>query len=422
MNFAIIFPGQGSQYTGMGKIYYDNYPVAREIFDDANEALGFDLKELCFNGEMDKLSLTQNAQPAILTVSFIAFKVFMEKYQMAPKYLAGHSLGEYTALACSGALQFKDAVKIVNKRGIYMQEAMNNNTGKMIAVRCKDIDNDYILKECESIKDSYGFAVVSNYNSPQETVISGDKKAVDIIGEKLRNSGFKTVFLNVSAPFHSPLMKPAAEKLEETLLEYTLKEPSWPILSNVTALPYQYDDDIVYKLVKQMTSPVRWVDSMAYLNNQDIGFVVECGPRKILKKLMLENCPEINTFSYDEKGDMDKLDSFIESSLKKRKQNFITKCIAIAICTKNCNFDEYEYQKGFVEPYRAIKVLEKEIRDNDLEPSLNQIKEALKMLVSTFKTKLTSENEQLIRYKQLFEETGMKRFILEDDLPRILIS
>lgn len=418
MKFAIVFPGQGSQYVGMGKEYYENYSIAREIFEQANKVLGFDLKELCFNGELEELSLTQNAQPAILTVSYIAFKVFMEKHQIVPKYFVGHSLGEYTALVCAGAIDFKHAVKIVYQRGIYMQEVMNDNIGKMLAINGKNIDYDFISKECSRVKE--GIVVISNYNSLGQIVISGHENAVDIINKTLKNNGYNTAFLNVSAAFHSPLMNDAAQNLEKILLQYTFKELNTPILSNVTALPYIYNDDIIYKLVKHMTNPVMWVNSMEYLNNQDIEFLVECGPNKVLKKLMKEIFPKIDVYSYDENDDVKKLELVIDSTLKIRKQNFITKCISIAICSKNYNCLDGKYEKGFVVPYRAIKKFEKEMRDKDSEPLLSDMKKAVNMLESTFKIKHTRNEEQLMRFKQLFEETGLRRLFSEEDLPEIL--
>ncbi|BCJ96167.1 hypothetical protein acsn021_37360 [Anaerocolumna cellulosilytica] len=420
MNTAFLFPGQGTQFIGMGKYFYDNYSPAKEIFEEANNALGFDLKEMCFNGDINELSLTENAQPAILTVSYIMFRFFMDKFQFAPKYLAGHSLGEYVALTCAEAIPFAEAIKVVHQRGKFMQEAINGSTGKMLAIKRNDIDSTFIERECtkESIGDES--VVISNYNSPNELVISGHAEAVSRVEAKVLSMGMNAVPLKVSAPFHSPLMKSAAIKMERVLEDCEFKIPRWPIISNVSALPYRYEDDIVEHMTAQMISPVRWQESMEYLENQDVTVVIEFGPKGILKKLTKENASKIDVYSFSIEEDIEKFTNLFESSWKERKLDFITKCIATAICTKNNNDIEEEYQKGFVEPYRAVKELEKNLRERNVDPESVQLQQALTMLESTFKTKQTPLDEQAERYEELFYSTGMLSFFSESTLPAVL--
>lgn len=417
MKIAFLFPGQGSQYVGMGKAMHESSPLAKQLFEESDDVLGFSLKELCFNGDINDLSLTANAQPAILTVSYIAFRLFMERYGIGPKYLAGHSLGEYTALTCTDAISFADALKIVRERGRLMQEAMDGNSGKMLAVRGKNIDSAWIDEECKSLSTEQSLAVISNYNSPHEIVISGHADAVDQFGERLQRNGLDTIELKVSAPFHCPLMHAAARQFEQFLANYTFAMPKWPIISNVNALPYRLVDDLVDQLAAQMVSPVKWEASMAYIRNQDIQIVTEFGPKKILKKMMKDISPEIEAFAWDIEEDQSAFDQQMQSMTKALRLNFMTKCIAIAICTRNRNWNEEQYQKGFVEPYRAIKELEKSLRDADAEPTFEQMQDALRMLESTFTTKGTPTEEQRERYEELFYETGTRELFADQKLP-----
>lgn len=420
MNTAFLFPGQGTQFIGMGKYFYDNYSPAKAIFEEANNALGFDLKEMCFNGDIKELSLTQNAQPAILTVDYITFRFFMERFGFAPKYMAGHSLGEYAALTCAEAIPFVEAIKIVHQRGRFMQEAINGSTGKMLAIKGNGIDSTIIARECVNESTGDESVVISNYNSPNELVISGHTEAVSRMEAKIKKMGMIAIPLKVSAPFHSPLMKSAAVKLEKVLEECEFKAPRWPIISNVSALPYKCEDDIVERMTAQMVSSVRWQESMEYLENQDTTVVIELGPKSVLKKLIKENTPKIDAYSFSIEEDIEKFSQVFESNWKDRKLDFITKCITIAICTKNNNEAEEEYQKGFVEPYRAVKELEKNLRGGNVDPESSQIKQALTMLESTFKTKQTPLYEQAERYEELFYSTGMLAFFSESALPTVL--
>ncbi|GAE86716.1 ACP S-malonyltransferase [Acetivibrio straminisolvens] len=229
---ALLFPGQGSQYVGMGKKLYENYSAAREVFDEANEVLGFDLKELCFNGDINELTKTENTQPVILTASVAAFRVYMEKYGVKPAFLAGHSLGEFAALTCAGAISFKDAVRIVRNRGRYMQEAVPQGIGAMAAV--SGVDKPVIEETCIKVSDENHLVVVSNHNSKDQIVISGHTSAVNTASEILKKHGARIVPLKVSAPFHSPLMQPAADRLREELKLYSYNEPKWQVISNTT--------------------------------------------------------------------------------------------------------------------------------------------------------------------------------------------
>jgi len=281
--YAFLFPGQSSQYVGMGKDFYDNYPSAREIFEEANDALGMDLASLCFQGPEEELNLTCNTQPAILTVSYVVYKV-LESEGVTPGLAAGHSLGEYSALAAAGAMTFKEAVTTVRKRGEYMQEAVPVGVGAMAALLGMEADKvEEVCREASSL----GVAEPANYNSPGQVVISGHSKAVEHAAEQARLRGArKAVMLPVSAPFHSSLMKPVEEKLGADLKDINFSEPVFPVVANVSAEQVTQEPQILPALIKQVSSPVLWEQSMRKMIEMGVDGFLEVGPGRVLSGLL----------------------------------------------------------------------------------------------------------------------------------------
>jgi [acyl-carrier-protein] S-malonyltransferase len=280
---AFIFPGQGSQYVGMGKELYENFSVAKKIFEEADDTLHLSISGLCFNGPEEALKLTENTQPALLTMSIATLKVLQAEKGLIPQFTAGHSLGEYSALVGSGALTFAEAVKIVHLRGKFMQEAVPVGEGAMAAVL--GMEREQVEKICEEVS-SGEVLTPANFNCPGQIVIAGHAKAVERAIERVKKDGKKAVPLPVSAPFHSPLMKPAGERLEKALEEISVSNLRIPVVTNVEAEVNTSKDRVKGLLVAQVSSPVRWEESMRKMIGKGIEQVLEIGPGKVLSGLM----------------------------------------------------------------------------------------------------------------------------------------
>lgn len=280
---AFLFPGQGSQAVGMGRGFYDASPAARAIFDEANDALGLDLARLAFEGPEAELALTANTQPAVLTVSVAAATVAAER-GLAPALASGHSLGEYSALVVAGALAFRDAVRIVRRRGEFMQQAVPVGTGAMAAIMGLE------LPEVETLCADAGrgdVVDVANVNSPQQIVIAGHRAAVErAVALAADRGGRKSVMLPVSAPFHCALMRPAAERLDAALADVTVRDPKIPVVRNVDAGISRTAAEVKEALLRQVWSPVRWTACVQRLAAEGATTFVEVGPGRVLTALL----------------------------------------------------------------------------------------------------------------------------------------
>lgn len=280
---AFIFPGQGSQAPGMGRNLTENFPIAKAAFEEADQALGFGLSDLCFNGPEEDLQLTANTQPAILTASIAAFRAFSEK-GIKPDFVAGHSLGEYSALVAAGALSLADAAKLVRRRGELMQEAVPVGVGAMAAIL--GIDADKVAEACAAAAQGQACAP-ANFNTPAQIVIAGHKEAVERAVEECKARGAKrAMMLKVSAPFHSALMMPAQEQMTAPLTQAMFNDLSVPIVNNVDAAVVTSGGESRAALVRQISAPVRWTDSVRKLFAEGVETFVEVGPGKVLAGLV----------------------------------------------------------------------------------------------------------------------------------------
>lgn len=292
---AFLFPGQGSQTVGMGSNVYENSQASKEIIDQANERLNIDLKSLMFNGPEEDLKLTYNAQPALLTVSIAVLRA-LEASGIKPDYTAGHSLGEYSALVAANVLSFEDAVYAVRKRGEFMEEAVPAGAGAMAAIMGMEASAlEEVTKEITAQGNSVQLA---NLNCPGQIVISGTAKGVELASALAKEKGAKRAIpLNVSGPFHSELMKPAAEKLGSILNECTLNDAAIPVISNVSGNAIFDAGEIKTKLIEQMYSPVRWEESIRTLIEEGVTVFVEVGPGKVLSGLVKKIDKSVKTIA-----------------------------------------------------------------------------------------------------------------------------
>ncbi|MBC8016733.1 MAG: ACP S-malonyltransferase [Sporomusaceae bacterium] len=308
---AFIFPGQGSQTVGMGKELYERFDAAKAVFDAADKALGFSITDMCFNGPEDELRKTFNTQPAILTVSIACYQVLKE-HGIVPNIVAGHSLGEYSALVAAGALSFEDAVQLVRKRGQLMQEAVPLGEGSMAAIL--GLERQVVTDICQEAQAEFGAVQAVNFNSPGQIVIAGKKEAVEKAAEMLKAVGAKrAIMLPVSAPFHSTLMKPAAEQLAVELSKITVHNASIPVVANINGLIITDASEIKESLVKQADSPVEWEECIAQIVASAATTFVEVGPGKVLSALTKKITKEVDSLNVEDITSLEKtLDYFRE--------------------------------------------------------------------------------------------------------------
>ncbi|MGA8012226.1 MAG: ACP S-malonyltransferase [Candidatus Acidiferrales bacterium] len=294
---AFLFPGQASQYPGMGKDLAANFAESRAVFAEADAALGFSLSHLCFEGSEDALKLTENTQPAILTVSVAAYRALAAR-GIEPDFAAGHSLGEYSALVAAGALEFSDAVKLVRQRGRYMQEAVPAGEGAMAAIL--GLSPADVAEVCRKAADG---EVVSpaNLNSPEQTVIAGNAAAVKRSVEIASQAGAKrAVILAVSAPFHCALLMPAQKRLEVDLRAAKFSNLRFPLVTNADAETIASGDEARESLIRQVTMPVRWLESVREMIDQGVNIFVEVGPGKVLSGLLRQIDRSVRCFNVED--------------------------------------------------------------------------------------------------------------------------
>ncbi len=304
---ALVFPGQGAQYVGMGKEIYENYDKAKEVFEKGQKALEMDINTLMFEGPEESLSLTENTQPAILIHSIAILEVLKEKADIKPQACAGLSLGEYSALVASGSFDFEEAVRFVRKRGKIMQEAVPEGTGSMAAILGLDRE---VLNEVIDECSAYGVVQAANYNCPGQIVISGELKPLEKAVELCKERGAKrAVILNVSGPFHSSLLDGAGEKLKKELETVDIVDGEYPVVSNVTG-DYANKEDIKDLLVRQVSLSVMWEDSIGRLIDDGFDTFVEIGPGKTLssfiKKISKKKGVKVSISNIDKADDMEK--------------------------------------------------------------------------------------------------------------------
>ncbi|OCG00269.1 ACP S-malonyltransferase [Gilliamella sp. wkB112] len=301
--FAMVFPGQGSQTVGMLKDLADNYPIVKSTFDEASDVLDYDLWALVQQGPADELNKTWQTQPALLASSVAIFRVWQSLHGNQPEFMAGHSLGEYSALVCAGVIDFKDAIKLVELRGKLMQEAVPSGTGAMYAII--GLDNESISNACDQAAQGQVVAPV-NFNSPGQVVIAGNKEAVERAGALCKEAGAKRALpLAVSVPSHCALMKPAADKLATTLKSIEFSVPKFAAINNVNVKVETSAENIKAALIAQLYSPVRWTETVEFMAKQGVTLLVEIGPGKVLTGLTKRIVDSLSSCAVNDKASLD---------------------------------------------------------------------------------------------------------------------
>lgn len=304
-NFALVFPGQGTQYVGMGKYVYDLCEDARTIFKLANNIMGYDITSLCFEGTKDELTKTINTQPAIFTVSYASYIAFNKLYRHLPKYMAGHSLGELTAVICAGGLSYEAGLTLVKRRGELMQSVSDTIAGKMTAIN--GLDGEIVEHECQLMCDNEQFVGIACYNSAEQVVISGHEDAVNHVSEKLKRYGARIISLNNKAPFHTILMKSIAQKWYAELQACAFHKLRVPVLSNTNGNPYVDVKKIIINLYRQLYMPVRWKNCIDFFHKENVDFIIEMSPGNILKNINARQGNYVKIYALDVNSDRKKL-------------------------------------------------------------------------------------------------------------------
>lgn len=405
--FSFVFPGQGSQFTGMGKNLFNNFEVAKRTYEEANEILGFDLANLCFDGSLAELAKSENSFVAILTTSIATYRVYMKEIGIPPQFCAGHSLGEYSALTCAGAINFDDAVRLVYKRATMSQQLVDSIPCGMTIIDF--IDKNVVAEICKEVSKTDNIVSISCFNSPKQVAVSGHNGALWELEDKIHDLGGQITPLINSAPFHSVLMSDVALEFKELLKKCTFNHFRYPVIANSTAKPINDTKQLMDLLTKQLTSPVQWQKTMEYMKDKGTNKIIELGPKNLLANLVSENLGEFDSICYGVKKERSELQKYVNSNNKLSEYipTILTKCLSAAVSTPNENFEETEYMKGVIEQYRELKKIKDDIESNGATIADQDIRKALLILKSIFETKKISVEEQNEWFTDILEETGL---------------
>lgn len=405
--YALLFPGQGSQYVGMGKKLYDEYTEIRDLYDKADDILGMNIKKLCFEGELSELTRTENAQPAIFLTGVAAYMALKSKVSEKPICMVGHSIGEITALAAAGWLDVEDALRLVQARGTLMGEAVRQNRGAMCAILSNNVT--VIEDICHRMVAMNKYVEIANYNSYEQIVLSGEKSAVEEAMKLLEKQDIKCIRLNVNGAFHCKLMECIQDKFQNVIRGIPFCNSDIPVISNVTADFYRDSKEVPELLTQQIVAPVQWIKSMELLKAKDLDVVIDMGPGNVVKKLAEKCKVYVDAFAFNKENE--KIFSMLSENISEKKRDnlplyphtIVTKCIAISVCTKNRNEHLAEYESGVMKPYKCLNELQEKIEFQKRKPNSEECKNALLLLKQIFDTKKTPKIEQKKRFREIFD-------------------
>ncbi|WP_074083258.1 ACP S-malonyltransferase [Paenibacillus sp. P32E] len=398
---ACLFPGQGSQYSGMGRRWYKEYSIVRRVFEEASEVLKYDLKRICFEGETEQLADTRITQPAIVTLSVAAYQIFVNEVGITPAYYAGHSLGEYSALCCAGVIRFDDMLRLVQVRGQLMYEAVEAGTGLMQAIRGVGITSIY--EACEEVSDESGLVTVANVNSNNQVVISGHRSAVIKVSERLQQQFARAsaISLQVGAPFHSPLMVRAAQTFRKEFDKYTLYSTDKLVISNLTGLPYRRSSELKTALASQISATVQWKASMDFFTRQGIDRFVELGPGTTLRNLLKNTDNDLRCYAFDDPGDLAELKRMKWAPLM--PSQVISWCLATAVATPNRGQQSEQSLTAITNMYKRLQTLKK--RSEKIENAQEEMIEAITVIKQMMMEKGLAASVQCDIFDKLMQET-----------------
>lgn len=372
---AILFPGGGSHYVGMGRVFFNAYKIAREVFEEANDILGYDLSRICFEGSMEVLSTMEKSQPAIFTTSMAAYRVYEQEIGIKPTFAAGHSLGEYSALCAAGVLSFSDALKVVKRRGELLQLSGVDGDKGMAAIN--KIDCNALENEISKINDHQTKLFISVYNSPHQLVVAGGRNEIRDLVSNLQHTEAESVILNISSPSHCPLMNVVVNEFKTALAQYSFRAPGFPIISNVTARPYQPVDEVDALLCEHLVKPVQWERSIRWIYDQGIDAVIDIGPQNVLRNINHFIVPSLKSFGFDGFEDVSEVKR--ELAIGSIDFNAVLRhSLSAAAGTKNYNHHSDTYRQDVIIPYNLLK--EMAARSAVLIPTVAEMEKAKKTL------------------------------------------
>ncbi|MGB8453575.1 MAG: ACP S-malonyltransferase [Anaerocolumna sp.] len=404
-NIAVLFPGQGSQYVGMYKILYDESSIVRDTIAEAEEVTGIQLRELCFNGPPSKLAKPENAHIAIHAFSVAVFRAFVEMTGFTPKFCAGHSLGEYAALVCAGALRFSDALKLVQLRSGLCKDIQSKSDGGMTII--DGIEIETIAYACQKQQAEGKQVFVSCYNSAIQAAISGTNKDLEDTERLLLRSGKGTMSpLIGSAPFHCPLMESAVEPLREQLQHIETGKFRYPVLSNYTGKPYKNMEELEDNLTQHLIKPVKWVNIISYLAYRNVNLIIDFSANKVFQNMVAGNSL-IETLCYGSRRDRSTIQELYQGDLyRKHKSDFISKCILTAVSTPNRNFDQESYQLSVVDNYHELVKLGDNINNKEPKETIGIRRKGMELLIKILDGKKVPDLEKTGWIRQIADENA----------------
>jgi [acyl-carrier-protein] S-malonyltransferase len=374
----------------MGKGLFDDYPIVRQLFEEGSDSLGMNLASFCFDTDLKEMTAIRNAGPAILTVGMAAYLCFKERYpDIAPHFLAGHSLGEYGALVAAGSLKYADAVRIVYKRGVFMEQVAGQKKSCMYVI--SGLMEDRIGDICGEVSSAACPVNIACYNAEMHVVISGALQAVQNAARLCEKAGAKATELASNVPSHTPLMKPAAVLFEKELSGYSFNPMNTKVISNTDALPYRSERDLPGRLAAHLTVPVRWKATMQYLLQENVFYFVDMGPGWMLKSLA-KMSRQSDCFAFNEAGSMPAFAATIRKNIK-QIPSVVTKCMTAAVTSRNFNRDQQSYREGVILPYRRLRELQEKLEGDGRLPDDREALLAIRWLDTILSTKGRATDE-----------------------------